>query len=152
MGEGLTGELGLPPIDQVSYVVEDLDRAIERFAPLFGPIVTHDVVLKNSTYRGQKSDVSLKIGFGRSGDIEIELIEVVSGQSPHTEFLAGSKEGMHHVRCLVDDLEPVVERAARHGYENIWSYEATEHGVRLVYVERDGTVLELVEGLQPAAG
>lgn len=29
MAESVSGELGLPPIDPVSYVVENLDRALD---------------------------------------------------------------------------------------------------------------------------
>jgi methylmalonyl-CoA/ethylmalonyl-CoA epimerase len=151
MSEGVSGELGLPPIDQVSYVVEDMDRALERFEPLFGPFQVMEFTLEGTRYRGRSADVTLKLGFGRSGAIEIELIEVVAGESPHKEFLEKHGEGQHHVRCVVPDLDPVLERAARHGFENIWSHEFPGNGIRFVYLERDGIVLELLEGsLAPA--
>jgi hypothetical protein len=35
------------------------------------------------------------MAFGHSGDLEIELIEVLSGTSPHTEFLDQGRSGMH---------------------------------------------------------
>lgn len=149
MSEGVTGELGLPPIDQVSYVVRDMDRALERFEPLFGPFQVAEFTLEGTRYRGRPADVTLKLGFGRSGPIEIELIEVVAGESPHVEFLEKHGEGQHHVRCVVSDLDQVTERAARHGFEPIWSHDLPDSGIRFVYLERDGTVLELLEGSLP---
>ena len=146
MSESVTGELGLPPIDQVAYVVADMDRALERFEPLFGKFQVMELTLEGTLYRGRPTDVTLKLGFGRSGGIEIELIEVVAGDSPHKEFLEKHGEGQHHVRCVVPDLDPVLERAARHGFENIWSHEMPGGGLRFAYLERDGTVLELLEG------
>jgi Glyoxalase/Bleomycin resistance protein/Dioxygenase superfamily len=146
MSESVTGELGLPPIDQVSYVVKDVDRALERFEPLFGSFQVMEVTLEGTLYRGRPADVRLKLAFGRSGPIEIELIEVLSGESPHKEFLEAHGEGQHHVRCLVPDLDPVVERAQRHGFEAIWSHQMPRAGYRFVYLERDGIVLELLEG------
>lgn len=146
MSEGVTGELGLPPIDQVSYVVKDLDRALQRFEPLFGSFRVMQFRLEGTRYRGRPSDVTLKLGFGRSGPIEIELIEVVSGESPHVEFLEKHGEGPHHVRCVVPELDPLLERAARHGFEAIWSHEIPGSGYRFVYLEREGVVLELLEG------
>lgn len=145
MSESVTGELGLPPIDQVSYVVKDMDRALERFEPLFGSFQVMQVTLVGTRYRGRPADVTLKLGFGRSGAIEIELIEVVSGESPHREFLEKHGEGQHHVRCVVSDLDAVLARAARHGFEDIWSHAMPGSGVRWVYLERDGTVLELLQ-------
>jgi len=145
MSESVSGELGLPPIDQVSYVVADLDRALGRFEPLFGTFQVMEVTLEGTQYKGRPTDVTLKLGFGRSGPIEIELIEVVSGESPHKDFLALHGEGQHHVRCLVPDLDPVVERAALQGFETIWSHEMAGGTIRFVYLERDGTVIELLQ-------
>jgi hypothetical protein len=146
MSESMVGELGLPRIDQVSYVVADLDRALGRFEPLFGPFQVMQFTLEGTRYRGRPADVTLKLGFGRSGAIEIELIEVVSGESPHKEFLDRHGEGQHHVRCTVPDLDAVLARAAHHGFEVIWSHALPAAGIRWVYLERDGTVLELLEG------
>jgi hypothetical protein len=146
MSESVTGEVGLPPIDQVSYVVEDLDRALERFEPLFGSFNVMESELKGTLYRGRTADVTLRMGFGRSGPIEIELIQVVSGESPHREFLDRHGEGQHHVRCIVPDLDAVVARAAEHGFEPIWSHEMAGTQIRWVYLERQGTVIELLQG------
>ena len=149
MGDSVTGQLGLPPIDQVSYVVENLDRALERFEPIFGSFHVMEMELKGTLYRGRPADVTLRMGFGRSGPIEIELIQVVSGESPHKEFLDRHGEGQHHVRCIVPDLDPVVARAAEHGFETIWSHEMSDTHIRWVYLERDGIVLELLQGSLP---
>ena len=148
MSGSVTGELGLPPIDKVSYVVEDIDRALERFEPLFGSFHVVETELKGTLYRGRAADVTLRIGFGRSGPIEIELIQVVSGDSPHKEFLERHGEGQHHVRCIVSELDPVVARAAEHGFESIWSHEMPGTKLRWAYLEREGTVLELVQGTE----
>jgi 4-hydroxyphenylpyruvate dioxygenase-like putative hemolysin len=144
MSESVAEELGLPPIDQVSYVVHDMDRALERFEPIFGKFNVMEFALEGANYRGRATDVTLKLGFGRSGDIEIELIQVVSGASPHKEFLEKHGEGAHHVRFVVPDIEAVLAGARRHGFETIWSHEMA--GFRFAYVERDGIVLELIEG------
>lgn len=149
MSEDVRGELGLPPIDQVSYVVRDMDRALERFEPLFGPFNVVESKLEGTLYRGRRADVALRIGFGRSGGLEIELIQVLSGESPHKDFLEAHGEGPHHVRCMVPVLEPVVERAVRLGFEPIWFHEMPGLGLRWAYIERDGTVVELLEGASP---
>lgn len=147
MSDQVTGELGLPPIDQVSYVVRDMEKALERFEPMFGEFMVIESKLDGTTYRGRQSDITLKIAFGRSGGLEIELIEPVAGDSPHREFLDAHGEGQHHVRCQVDAVAPVVERARALGFEEIWSHELPGSDIRWSYVEREGTVLELIEGM-----
>ena len=90
-------QLGLPPADQVGFVVRDLEQAMAAYGPLFGPFSTMDGSVTDARYRGRTEDAGLKIAFGRSGDLEIELIQWVSGHSPHREFIEKGREGMHHI-------------------------------------------------------
>ena len=144
MSENIASQLNLPPLDQVSYVVENMDRALARFSQIYGEFqIIDSVPLKATIYRGQATDIVLKLGFGRSGPIEIELVEVVSGNSPHTEYLQQYGEGQHHVRFTVPDLELVVNQASKLGFDTIWSHQMSS--VRFAYLEREGTVIELVE-------
>ena len=114
--ESIAAELGLPPIDQVGYVVRSLDQALETFGPLFGPFQTMESPLEGTNHRGRASDVTLKMAFGRSGPVEIELIEWVSGESPHKEALDAGGEGVHHVRFKVDDLATYQARLEAKGF------------------------------------
>ena len=72
--------------------------------------------------------------------MEIELIEWVSGGCPHKEFLDAGREGMHHLRFIVDDLETQVEAALAVGYEAIWRKRFGE-GLAVAYLERSGDPL-----------
>ena len=135
MHESLAEELGLPPIDQVAYVVHDLDRALQTFERLFGTFAVMESDLKGTLYRGKKADVKLRMGFGKSGPVEIELIEVVSGDSPHREILEKHGEGVHHIRFRVDDLDPPLDKLRKIGFEVIWQHEIPEVPARWVYLE-----------------
>lgn len=145
----LQQQLGLPPIDQVAWIVRDLDKAIAAFAPLFGPFTTMEATLADCFYRGRRADVSMRIGFGRSGPIEIELIQPVSGESPHFELLERYGEGVHHVRFRVDDLAAAREKLEGLGFEAIWSKEMPEASARWAYLEGPpeggGALVELLE-------
>ena len=79
MDHTIREKLDLPPIDQVGFVVRDMDAAIAMYEPLFGPFSTMDSGEFEYDYRGRKDTSSLKLAFGRSGDLEIELIQWVSG-------------------------------------------------------------------------
>jgi len=143
--------LGLPPADQVGFVVRDLKAAMALYDPLFGPFSLMDGSVNACDYRGRVEDVGLNIAFGRSGDIEIELIEWVSGHSPHREFLERGREGMHHLRFRVDDADAWIAKMKPLGYEAIW-YKRYSADTTFAYLERAGdpTIIEFLQ--MPAGG
>ncbi len=149
MSRDIAEEVGLPPVDQVAWIVHDLDRALETFAPMFGPFDVMEQTLTGTLYRGRPSDVSLRMAFGRSGPLEIELIEPVSGEGPHREMLDKHGEGVHHVRFRVIDLDQPVKRLEALGFRSVWSHEMPEVGARWAYLEAPegsgGALVELVE-------
>ena len=155
MSQHLANALGLPPVDQVAWVVQDLDKALEAFRPIFGEFTTLESRLEGTIFRGLASDVTLKLAFGRSGPLEIELIEVVSGESPHSEMLAQHGEGIHHIRFKVDDLAEPLAKLQALGFETIWSHEIPQVGARWAYLEgpaqHGGALVELYEFSGPPA-
>ena len=146
MSEDARNALGLGDVNQIGFVVKDLDQAIAHYAPLFGEFSVMDAPDMEWNYRGRPETSSLKLAFGRSGDVEIELIEWVAGESPHKEFLDAGHEGLHHLRFIVDKLEEKVEAATAIGYRQIW-YKRFGEGLAASYLERDGdpVILELFE-------
>ena len=147
MEEGEAGpELG--PIDQVAYVVEDLDRALPGYEALFGPFQVAELPLQDCTIRGRVGDCRLKLAVNRSGPVEVELIQVLEGETPHTEHLRARGEGLHHVRFRVDDLDAWIRRLGERGFETIFS-KRFGPTVAFAYLETPeslgGSVIELLE-------
>ncbi len=138
--------LGLPPIDQVGFVVRSLDEAEKRYGALFGPWTRMDGSVPAADYRGRVCDAKLELMFGHSGDLEIEFIEWQGGESPHREFLEAGREGMHHLRYRVDDADGWIEKIAPLGYRPIW-YKQFSEDIVFAYLEREGDPL-LIEFLQ----
>ena len=148
MEHSIRQQLELPPIDQVGFVVKDMAAALKLYEPLFGPFSTMDSGEFEYDYRGKKDTSSLKLAFGRSGDLEIELIQWVSGGTPHKEFIDAGREGMHHLRFRVDDLDQKLAEAEAFGYHAIWKTRYGE-GLAVAYLEREGDplLLEFFENL-----
>jgi catechol 2,3-dioxygenase-like lactoylglutathione lyase family enzyme len=148
MEHAIQDKLDLPPIDQVGFVVRDMDAALALYEPLFGPFTTMDSGEFEYDYRGSKDTSSLKLAFGRSGDVEIELIQWISGGTPHKEFIDAGREGMHHLRFRVDKLDEKVAEAEALGYSAIWQTRYGE-GLAVAYLEREGDplLLEFFENL-----
>jgi methylmalonyl-CoA/ethylmalonyl-CoA epimerase len=104
--------------------------------------------MKGATYRGRKCDCKLKLAFARSGPIEIELIQVLEGETPHTEFLREKGEGLHHLRFRVDDIDEALSRFAEDGIESVFRHSYPEIGISFAYLNTDrigGVMIELIE-------
>ncbi len=138
--------LGLPPIDQIGFVVKSIAESEKRYDALFGPWARIDGSVEGAIYRGRECDVKLDILFGHSGDLEIEFIEWRGGDSPHREFIEAGREGMHHLRYRVDDTDAWIEKVAEIGFQPIW-YKQFSADIVFSYLERDGDPL-LIEFLQ----
>lgn len=76
----------------------------------------------------------------------MELIAVVAGDSPHAEFLAAGREGLHHVRYRVGDVDGVLRSLEPLGFAPLWYHDMGF--AKFAYVEhasRDGILLELLQ-------
>ncbi|MDG2271099.1 MAG: VOC family protein [Halioglobus sp.] len=140
MSENFRKQLDLPDLNQVGFVVSNMEQALALYEPLFGPFSMMDPGPMTYDYRGVQEECVMRLAFGKSGDIEIELIQWVSGGCPHKEFLDAGREGMHHLRFLVGDLDTEVKAAQSVGYEPIW-HKRWDEGLAVAYMEREGDPL-----------
>ncbi len=146
-------QLDLPPIDQIGFVVNDLDAWVQQFGPVFGPFTFMDGSVNGAEFRGRNEDVKLRIAFGRSGDVEIELIEWLEGTSPHSEFVQSGREGMHHLRYRVADTDAWIKQLATVGYTPFW-YKRWNADTVFAYLENPEfpLCLELLQMPEAGAG
>ncbi|MGB1139934.1 MAG: VOC family protein [Halioglobus sp.] len=142
MNEELREKLSLPQMDQVGFVVKDLDAAVALYEPMFGPFSIMDVGPMTYNYRGAEEECDMRIAFGKSGDVEIELIQWIRGGCPHKESIEAGREGMHHLRFRIDDLDTKVAEAEALGYRAVWGKRYSED-MAVAYLERDGDPLWL---------
>lgn len=120
MVANLSKEFGLGPVDQVGYVVADLDRALPLYEAVFGPFTVTEYPMEHVAYRDRQVDCRLKIACNRSGPVEIELIESVAGDTPYVEHLRRHGEGLHHVRFRVDRLDAKVAELRQAGFTAVF--------------------------------
>lgn len=138
----------LPPVEQLGFVVKDVDRAIEYYSSNFGwgPFRVQEYDLKGFTYRDKKGNCRLKVAFTTSGPIEIELIQVLDGETPHSEFLREKGEGLQHLRFQVDDLDGMLAELAKAGIRPVFHDRLPHAG--FAYINSDeigGVMFELIE-------
>lgn len=146
MAQDIREQLDLPDLNQVGFVVRDMEVALALYEPMFGPFSTMDPGPMTYDYRGTEEECNMRLAFGKSGDVEIELIQWLDGGCPHKEFLDAGGEGMHHLRFIVEDLDSKVKEAESIGYRAIWGKRYGE-GLAVAYLERadDPLVLEFFE-------
>ena len=148
MSETVGRDLGLGPIDQVAYVVESLERALPRYEAMFGRFQVASYEMKDCTIRGRQADCTLRLALNNAGPVEIELIEVIAGETIHSEHLKQHGEGIHHVRFRVTDLEPKVAELEAAGYRTVMSKRLSP-SIAFAYLESPpeigGSVIELLQ-------
>ena len=89
----------LPPVEQIGIVVRNVEQSAKVYGSVFGwgPFQISEVDLKGCLYRGRPTDCRLKMATAQSGPLEIELIEVLDGESIHSEFLRERGEGIQQM-------------------------------------------------------
>ena len=141
----------LGSIDQISFAVVDVDEAVPRYTAMFGgPFSVMDVPQIEVVCRGRPTTAALKLAFGRTADIEVELVQVVAGDWPTLDWLATHGEGLHHLRFPVADVDAtrVEMEAAGFGVSLIGG----QGGVSFVYLESpllNGMTIELIHMASP---
>ena len=111
----------LGKLSHVGIVVRNLDKAMEYYGSVFGlgPFTTEVYDLKSFVYRGKTTRARVKAAIAYSGPIFIELVQVLEGETVHTEFLREKGEGLQHVAFLVRNLDEKLKELAKSGVEPV---------------------------------
>ena len=111
------GHLTFPPLCQIGVVVKDLEKAIEAYSSIFGvgPWKVVDLPSIDAPLRGEPVEYKMRIALAKMGCVVLELIQILEGETIHTEFLREKGEGLHHIALMVDDLDKVVEEWEKAG-------------------------------------
>lgn len=135
-----------PPIDQVAYVVPDLDTALRQYEALFGPWQVMTTRVDDADFRGNLHSCELKIAYGKSGALEIEFIQPLSGESPQREFIQQGGNGLHHVRYRTDDIERSIAEARALGFVPVW-FKRLNAEIAFCYLEnaQDRSMIEFLQ-------
>jgi methylmalonyl-CoA/ethylmalonyl-CoA epimerase len=127
---------GFGPVRQVAYVVADLAASVRQWHAShgYGRWVCFRNVEMAAWYRGRSSAVSMHVGLGYDGDLEIELIEPTSTiDSPYVDAHGRPLVGPHHLAWFSSDLEGDLARARQRGLEVVFT--ARTPVTRVAYLE-----------------
>lgn len=132
---------------QIGYVVPDLTAAIAFFKEKMGVprfLEIRNINLADQTFRGKPANLHHSIAFGYLGDLQIELIQPISGTSTYSEFLEKNPGGgAQHIGLRVEDFDAACAEMKANGYEIVQS--ARNGNTRIAYFDTDGDVGTLTE-------
>jgi methylmalonyl-CoA/ethylmalonyl-CoA epimerase len=147
-------QLELPEVSQIGVVVEDLDRAVAFYQSTFGlgPFRIQEAEAPNVWDRGEEKRIKARLGFTDLGQVELELIHILEGDSVHLEFLREHGEGLHHLGFKVKDFQAKLEQAKAMGFEVL---QMGPFGRFYAYLDTrrcGGVIVELIEDIDGASG
>ena len=140
-------------IDQVCFVVEDLEKAIETWSPIYDGewrVYTYTPEnVHNLLYRGKPGTFRLRLALAGSSP-QIELIQPLEGPSIYHDWIDVHGYGLHHFGFFVPDVAESIREFEAAGIPNIQSgngYGLDGDG-GFAYFDLEGThqlVLEAIE-------
>ena len=109
-------------IVQLGIVVNDSEKAAKRYAEVFGigtwklfefkpkNVIMHDKAITE--------ECVCKVAMGQLGDIQVELIQPVSGPSTWMEYFEKHGQGLHHVSFgRLEDHDEMLAAFQKAGYQ-----------------------------------
>ena len=145
----------LPDVAQIAFVVKNVEETAANFTKKFGCKPWHfytygDPLVKKMTRNGQPTKYKMKIALGYMGNMRIELIEPLEGDTVYTEFIEKHGYGIHHLGVLTDNMAESLESAEAAGLKMSmdgagFGPDGDGHYAYLDTEELIGTTIELIE-------
>jgi methylmalonyl-CoA/ethylmalonyl-CoA epimerase len=143
------------PYKQCASVVRDLDQAVRAWTDELGigPWTGYRLepsMLKDTRYRGEPAEFSLRHAFAWQGDVQFELVQPLDGPSIWADHLEAHGEGLHHVGKFVTDHAAAVAQAIAAGFVPLQSARGfgAEGDGAFAYLEHPSVAL-IVELIEP---
>jgi len=138
-------------LEQIGLVVKDMDKALERFSVLgFGPFKAKVLPPGVKEWvKGKPMRADVKVMATTLGNVELELCQPLSGDSPHRDYLTSKGEGIQHVLFTVENLQEEIDRLTALGCSVLLraSFGDDESSGGLAYIDLDasGLIVELAQ-------
>jgi catechol 2,3-dioxygenase-like lactoylglutathione lyase family enzyme len=142
-------------IAQVCIIVEDLDKAVENYWNMFGIGPWHfytygKPLVKKMSYHGKPSEYKMRVALSYIGDLRIELIEPMAGDTIYRDFVKEHGYGVHHFGILVDDMKSAIAEAETNGLVMTqdgsgFGLDGDGHYAYLDTEDKIGVTIELIE-------
>lgn len=136
---------------QNAWVVENLDLTIGRLSQTFGIgpfFVVPEMPLKETSFRGQPSQLKIAVALAQAGPIQIELIcPRDNTPSVFQDPFKNDEENLHHMAVFTKDYQSDIRYYKKSDFEVVSECVAGTGG-QFAYIDTRGTLgvmLEIVE-------
>ncbi len=134
---------------QVAVIVDDVDRAVEFLTAVgLGPFEVKTGVHPAARIHGEKKAYEAKLAFSMQGQVQLELIQPLTGDNIYKEQRDAWGPSMHHVQVVVDDLDAAMARFEAMGVE-VTTYDRFKAGGGIAFVNTQPLGGILIELKQP---
>ncbi|KAA8679074.1 VOC family protein [Clostridium sp. HV4-5-A1G] len=131
-------------IEHVGFVVRDLDKSIDHFKNFYG-IEEFQIYYFSPTrawsYGKEIKNYKLKIAMCNVNGISsgIEIIQPISGDGVHKDFIESNNNGLHHIAFKVDDYDYWREYFLKRGSRLVFESETEDelNGYRRCFYAND---------------
>jgi methylmalonyl-CoA/ethylmalonyl-CoA epimerase len=147
---------------QVGIVVKDLDKTLQYMKECFGIVPFQSGVWPPENrndmrryYYGKPSDFTAKIAFVDMGNIELEIIQPLSGCNIYSDFIEKRGEGLHHIRFNVPDSDEFEKHMLKNGIKASQWGTGLRPGTQWMYFDSEdalGFIVESINTLQNTDG
>ena len=152
MGKSVIKQMKLPKLGQIGYVVKDVDKTVSYYRDTLGirPWMLLDERPEPCLEKGKEVHPLLRIALAYMGSIQVELIQVVEGESVHLNHPAESPWRVHHLGFMVQDINKRLDACQKLGIGLLQRGTMRDIGFAVDYayldtVEQAGVVIEFIE-------
>jgi methylmalonyl-CoA/ethylmalonyl-CoA epimerase len=99
-------------------------------------------------YKGTETvaDQKVRLAVFQVGEVNLELLEPISPDSPIAEFIEKRGEGLHHLAYQVDEIEGQIESLKAAGIEMLdQAPRGGSHGSRIAFLHPKSSAKVLIE-------
>ncbi len=152
MPKSVAKQLKLPKLGQIGYVVKDVDKTVSYYKDTFGirPWMLLDERPQPCIEKGKEVHPLLRIALAYMGYVQVELIQVVEGESVHLNHPAESPWRIHHLGFMVQDIDKRLGACRKLGIDVLQRGTIRDIGFTVDYayldtVQQAGVVMEFIQ-------
>ena len=145
-----TKGIGTHIVTQIAIVVKDIDKTSEAFSKILNlpkpPVSITGGESARAVYRGKPMLSKAKLAFFNFGQVSLELIEPLGGESVWQEVLDQKGEGVHHIAFNIKGTDKVTSYLAENDIPVIQQGHYT--GGMYTYVDSKSQLAVMLELLE----
>lgn len=152
ISDAVKKQLRLPEVGQIGYVVTDVPNTIAYYKDAFGisPWMLLDERPEPCIEKGKEVHPLLRIALAYEDSVQLELIQVLEGETFHLNHVKEGKKEAHHLGFMVHNINKRLADCHKMGIEILQRGTIKDIGLTIDYayldtVDQAGIIIELLQ-------